>query len=143
MDKLPGAIARMSAVETTLLLAGRGDQARLRRAVEAFFEHWIQLERRRKQSGTHVQPYGVAPYYFVYGHYYVAQAIERIDDPELRTASRERLLAVLAGIQEDEGGWNDRVFPRSRNFGTAMCMMAAMMKDLPAPATWPTPAEKR
>lgn len=143
MDKLPGAIARMSAVETTLLLAGRGSQARLRRAVEAFFEHWIQLERRRKQSGTHVQPYGVAPYYFVYGHYYVAQAIERIDDAALRSESRERFLAILAGVQEDEGGWNDRVFPRSRNFGTAMGMMAATMKDLPAPATWPTLLKKR
>ena len=44
MDKLPGAMGRMAAVEATLMAAGRGDQSRLVAAVEAFFEHWEQLE---------------------------------------------------------------------------------------------------
>ncbi len=143
MDKLPGSIGRMAAVESTLWLAGRGDQAHLRAAVEAFFTYWNELEKRRKQNGTHIRPFGVAPYYFIYAHYYVAQAIELIDDAELRGKQRERFLAIMAKVREPNGGWNDRVFPRSRNYGTAMGMMAVMMKDLPRPIASPAaPAEK-
>ncbi len=133
MDLLPGSIGRMVCVESTLDLAGRGSQARLTAAIEAFFEHQAELEKRRKQNGTHIQPYGVAPYYFVFGHYYLAQAIERLEDEALRTASRARLHEILAGIREAEGGWNDRVFPRSRSYGTAMMMLALQMPDLPPP----------
>ena len=72
------------------LVAGRGDTQRLQDAVESFFEHWDALEVRRKQDGTHVRPYGVAPYYFIYGHYYVAQAIELLRHDHRRDLGRER-----------------------------------------------------
>ncbi len=141
MDKLPGSIARMAVVETTLMRAGRGDPARLSAAVEAFFEHWEQLEKRRQKTGTHVRPYGVAPYYFMYGHYYVAQAIELLADEAERERQRDRFHRIMTDVQEEDGGWNDRVFPRSRNYGTAMGMMAIMMKDLPRPHVWPPQAK--
>ena len=32
--------------------------------------------RRPSQQGTHVGEFGIAPYYFMYGHTYVAMAIE-------------------------------------------------------------------
>ena len=134
MDLLPGAIGRMVCVESTLDLAGRGDQARLQAAIDAFFEHQGELEKRRKQTGTHVRPYGVAPYYFVFGHYYAAQAIERLEDAEARDVARTRLREILAGIREENGGWNDRVFPRSRAYGTAMTLLALRMQELPEPS---------
>ncbi len=82
-------------------------------------------------------PYGVAPYYFIYGHYYVAQAIELLPDGDQRTSYRERFRKTMAKVRDKDGGWNGRVFTRSRNYGTAMGMMAISMKDLPQPATWP------
>ena len=137
MDKLPGSMGRMVVVETTLMAAGRGDADRLSAAVEAFFEHWEQLEVRRQKTGTHVRPYGVAPYYFMFAHYYAAQAIEMLTDAKERERQRTRLLQTLARVMQDEGGWNDRVFDRSRNYGTAMGLMAVMMRDLPRPHVWP------
>jgi len=136
MDKLPGAIGRMLACEATLTLAGRGDAARLAPAVEAFFAHWDQLEARRQKTGTHTGAYGVAPYYFMFAHQQAALAIELLDDADLRQQQRARLDALLARVAEAEGGWNDRVFPRSRAYGTAMGMLALMQREQPAPARW-------
>jgi len=42
-------------------------------------------------------------------------------------------------VREEDGGWNDRVFPRSESFGTAMSMLALLAPRMPAPAGWPAP----
>lgn len=143
MDLLPGSIGRMVASEAALTLGGLGDQERLAAAVEAFFAHWDQLEARRQKVGTHEQPYGVAPYYFMYAHDHAALAIELLDDVALRERQRARLDALLAQVAEAEGGWNDRVFPRSRSFGTAMGMLALLQRDAPAAARWESTPGKR
>ena len=136
----PGAIARTPAVESALLLAGRSDAGRIARALDAFFEHWSWLESRRRQTGTHKPPYGIAPYYFFYAHSYAALAIELLP-PEDRAPYREQLLARLFEVQEDSGGWNDRVFERSENFGTAMSLLALSRPGRGRPAGWPPPAD--
>jgi len=138
MDKLPGAMGRMLEVESTLTLAGKGNPERLSAAVRAFFAHWDELEKRRQKQGTHVEPYGVAPYYVLYAHFHAAQAIELLADATEREAWRKELRARLAELAEPDGGWNDRVFPRSRSFGTAMGMLALLQPDLAAPARWGT-----
>lgn len=134
-EAVPGACARMAACETTLLLAGRGSVDRVRGAVEAFFEHWEWLEKRRRQSGTHVPPYMIAPYYFHYAHTYVAQAIEQLPEAE-RPGLREKLHVLYWRTREEGGGWNDRVFKRSENFGCAMVILGLLMPELPEPARW-------
>ena len=136
MDKLPGAAGRMTVAEATLVLGGRGDQARLVAAVESFFTNWQNLEDRRQGQGTHIPPYGVAPYYVYYAHYYTAFAIELIADQELKAKQRERLNRTLSKSRMPDGGWNDRVFPRSESFGTAMALMALRMKDIPMIPAW-------
>ena len=121
--QIPGAIGRMCALEAALARAGKGDEKRLRFAVEKFFEFWPELEKRRKKQGTHVAPYGVAPYYFFYAFTHAAQAIEFLpeaDRPALRTKFRE----LLFKVRDEDGTWNDRVFPRSASFGTAMSVLA-------------------
>lgn len=134
MDKLPGSMGRMLAVESTLALFERGDPEHLAGAVRAFFAHWDELEQRRQKSGTHVEPYGVAPYYVLFAHFHAAQAIERLADRAERETWRAELHARLARIQEPGGGWNDRVFPRSASFGTAMGMLALLEQERgPAP----------
>ena len=121
--QIPGAVGRMCAVEAALARVGRGDEKRLRFAVEKFFEFWPELEKRRKKQGTHVPPYGVAPYYFFYAFNHAAQAIEFLPASE-RPALREKFRELLFKVRDADGTWNDRVFPRSAAFGTAMSVLA-------------------
>lgn len=136
MDKTPSSASRAAVCETTLLLAGRGDPARLERAIDLFFAHWDALAVRKSQTGTHIPPYGIAPYYFLFGHVYVAQAIEQVADATKRAGLRGKLRAVLAKCREEDGSWNDRQFDRSAGYGTAMALLALHMPQLPKPVPW-------
>ena len=139
-EAIEGAIGRSPACEATLLLAGRGSVERVRGSLDAFFTHWEWLEKRRKQTGTHVKPFMIAPYYFFYAHRFAAQAIEFLPEAE-RADYRAKLYSLLWHVREEDGGWNDRVFPRSECFGTAMTMLALASPSLPEPARWPTPSK--
>ena len=125
----------MLAAETALFLAGRSSADRVRGAVDAFIVHWEWLDKRRAQTGTHVAPYGVAPYYFYYAHYFAAQAIELLPEHE-RDEYRRRYRELLFSVRLADGTWNDRVFERSSAYGTAMSMMSLMMPEMDAPAGW-------
>ena len=135
-EAVEGAIGRSPICEATLYLAGRGSVERIRGALDAFFANWEWLEKRRKQTGTHAPPFMIAPYYFFYAHRYAAQAIELLPEAE-RPAYRQKLYGLLWSVREEDGGWNDRVFPRSECFGTAMTVLALLAPKLPAPARWP------
>lgn len=137
-DATPGAVGRIASSESTLLLAGRGGLRDARAAVDAFLTHWQWLEARRAKPGTHEGPYAVAPYYFMFAHYYAAQCVERLPAEE-RVEYRRRVRERLFAVRDEEGGWNDRVFGRSRAYGTAMAMLALMQPEV-APAAWEPPA---
>lgn len=137
-ESLPGAAARMPACEATLWLLGAGSRQRLALAIDNFHAHWSDLEKRRKQTGTHEPPYGIAPYYFYYGHRYAAEAIELLP-PEAREKERDRLLDRLLATRDDDGTWNDRVFARTRNYGTSMAVLALLAEHTPIPPAWPGP----
>jgi hypothetical protein len=134
-DAVPGAVGRMLVTETTLYLAGRSSLANVRGAIDSFIVHWEWLNKRRAQQGTHLPPYGIAPYYFYYAHYYAAQAVEILPASE-RPEYRRRINALLASVRLPDGTWNDRVFERSSNYGTAMAIMAVMMPDTAPAAPW-------
>jgi len=136
MNLTPSSAARATACETTLLLAGRGDLARLEAAIERFFTNWDALAVRKSQLGTHIKPYGIAPYYFLFGHLYAAQAIEQLPDAQKREELRARLRQVLARSREEDGSWNDRQFGRSGGYGTAFALMTLHMPHLPKPCEW-------
>jgi len=136
MDKTPSAAARAAVCETTLMLAGRGDAARHAAAVRLFFEHWDDLAVRKSQRGTHIPPYGIAPYYFLFGHMYCAQAVEQLADEELAEECRAKMRVMLSRSIEANGSWNDRQFGRSAGYGTAMALLAMHMPRLPAPHPW-------
>ncbi|MBU6412373.1 MAG: hypothetical protein KGS45_02780 [Planctomycetes bacterium] len=124
-EPVPSACARMAACESTLMMAGRGDMGRLRASVDAFIVHWEWLNKRRAQNGTHIPPYNIAPYYFMYGHRYAAQAIELLPRQE-RAEYRRRVNELMLSVQSENGSWNDRVFARSAGFGTAFALQAIM-----------------
>ncbi len=134
-EAVAGSIGRAPICETTLYLAGRGSLERIQVAVDSFFLDWRWLEQRRRQNGTHIPPYFIAPYYFFYAHRFVAQAIELLPE-EKRPEYRKKLYELLWHVREEDGGWNDRVFPRSENFGTAMTMIALLQPHAKRPAGW-------
>lgn len=131
---LPGAIGRMVAVETVRLQGGEGSVESVDAAVEAFFEHWQELLKRKSKNGTHEGAYGVAPYYFFYAHAYAAEAIEELPEAK-REALRARLAALLSKVREEDGSWNDRVFPRSKAYGTAQALWVFTQPSV-TPARW-------
>lgn len=139
---LPGSVARSAVSETTLQLLGGGSVKAVDAAISAFHEHWKWLEKRRKKTGTHVPPYGIAPYYFYYGHRYAGQAIQMLPEDQ-RAAERKRLVEKIMRTRDEDGTWNDRVFPRSRNFGTNMVMLALLGDKAPLPPSWAEAAKSK
>jgi hypothetical protein len=131
-DILPGSVARDAVCETTLFLLSGGSTEAVQASLDAFHKYWDELEKRRKKTGTHEGKYNVAPYYFYFGHRYAAQAIELLPE-KARPAERERLLKVILRTRDEDGTWNDRVFERSRNYGTAMIALALLGDRTPVP----------
>ena len=134
-EAMNGSSARAAVAELALLLGGRSSVERLRVAVDGFFLGWEDLLARKSQQGTHEGPYGIAPYYFFFGHGYAALAIEGLPEAE-RPALREQLLERLVRTREEAGGWNDRVFPRTRSYGTAMALRALLAPEAPEHPRW-------
>ena len=134
-ESVPGSVGRMLVSEIALYAAGESSPERVRGAIDAFLVHWEWLEKRRCQHGTHAPPYGIAPYYFFYAHLYAAQAVELLPEQE-RDEYRRRVRERIFAVRLEDGAWNDRVFPRSASYGTAMCMLALMAPDMPRPSTW-------
>lgn len=134
-DGVPGAVGRMCITESTLALAGRGSIASVRAAVDAFIVHWEWLNKRRAKPGTHEAPYGVAPYYFMFAHHSAAQAIELLPEKE-RAEYRRRVNELLFSVREEDGKWNDRVFPRTANFGTSFAVLALAMPEIGKGVEW-------
>lgn len=145
-DPTPGAVGRMLASTTTLHLAGKASAADVRGALDAFIVHWPWLNQRRAKSGTHEGPYMIAPYYFYYAHRAAGRAIEMLPENE-RAEYRRRVLQLLFSVRQEDGSWNDRVFPRTAGFGTASAMLTILAPDMPKPAGWegektPAPTDK-
>ena len=132
---MPGACARAAVAELCLLLAGRSDAKKLRVAVDGFFKHWDELKKRKSKQGTHEGKYGVAPYYFFYGHTYAALAIEYLPKSD-RAPLRKKMQKTLWKTREADGGWNDRIFPRTKSYSTAMAALALMAPDLDRIPEW-------
>ena len=134
-SRRPGAMGRLCSGETALFLAGRSSAARLRSGVEAFVRHWDQLEVRRRQNRTHIPPYSVAPYYVYFAHYHAALAVSLLP-PDERPEWRTKVLGRLFQARLESGGWNDRVFDRSENYGTAMGLLSLTVPLARPLATW-------
>lgn len=121
--KMPASSARSSVATLALFHAGRKTEDDLRAAVQGFFDGWEDLLIRKSKQGTHKPPHNIAPYYFFYGHTYAAFAIEALPEAE-RPAHRAELARLLWKTRDEDGTWNDRVFPRTSSYSTAMSILA-------------------
>jgi hypothetical protein len=135
VDQTPGAVGRMLATEAVLFRAGRSSVVQVRGALDAFLVHWPWLEQRRAKNGTHEGPYAIAPYYFFYAHVAAARAVELLPEAE-RAEYRRRINQLLFSVRQEDGTWNDRVFPRSASYGTSMAMLALLQPKARPPAAW-------
>ena len=135
---MPGSAARAALCELVLHRAGRSSPDRLRASVRGFLEGWEDLHQRKSRQGTHEGPYGIAPYYFFYGHTYAALAIEALPEAE-RPALRAAMQELLWRTREEDGSWNDRIFPRTASYSTAMGVLALVAPSLPEVAPWEPP----
>jgi hypothetical protein len=134
-EAVEGACARMPIAEVTLHLAGRGSVDRIRAALDAFFTHWRWLDQRRAQTGTHIPPFSIAPYYFYYAHQYAGQAIEFLPESE-REKYRTLLRQHLWINRSEDGTWNDRIFHRSAAYGSSCAILALTAPHQKQPAGW-------
>ena len=136
-EPMEGSSARSAIAELALFQAGRSDTDRLRKAVDGFFNerNWNELLKRKSQQGTHVRPYGVAPYYFFFGHTYAALAAEHLPEEE-RAGYRKKMQELLWRTIEGDGAWNDRIFPRTESYSTAMAVLSLIAGDLPKVHAW-------
>lgn len=131
-DLLPGSAGRSPICESMLFLLGGSTRERIQGSIDAFHQHWDELEKRRKKSGTHEGPYLIAPYYFYYGHRYAAQAVELLAEGD-RPRERRRLRALIQRTRDEDGTWNDREFPRSKSYGTAMILLSLSSEQVGLP----------
>ena len=141
---MQGACARSAIAELALYRAGRSDLNRLRLAIDGFFDesNWREQLKRKSQQDTHKKPYGIAPYYFFYGHTYAALAVEHLPAAE-RPKYRSRMQNLLWRTLEKHGGWNDRVFPRTESYSTAMAVLSLIAGDLPKVPAWSPKVQRK
>ena len=71
----------------------------------------------------------------VWAHYYAAQAVELLPDPD-RAEYRRRVRELLLATRGEDGTWNDRIFQQSAAYGTSVAVLSMMMPETQVPARW-------
>ncbi|MBI4564476.1 MAG: hypothetical protein HY716_07280 [Planctomycetes bacterium] len=84
------------------------------------------LELGRKRPYPHEAWYFTSGYYYYFGHYYAARALELLD-PEDRRERRSRLEAAVLPFQEADGSWWDyAMYSYHRPYGAAFAVMTLL-----------------
>jgi hypothetical protein len=82
------------------------------------------LSRARKFPRPHESWFGVAAYFYYYGHFYAAGCIEQLP-PEQQSFYQDHLAGILMPLQEKDGSWWDFPFyDYHQQYGTAMAIMS-------------------
>lgn len=126
---IEGNAARGPLCELAMVLTGNSTQDALRTSIENFFKYRHVIQKIKGQRGTHIGEGRTAPYYYLYGHYWMARAIKALDRP-MRNAYLERLRdAILADQEKDGTFWDWPMFRHHKTCGTAlgaMCLYQIM-----------------
>jgi len=121
-DKLSGAAGRGPLCELALLRGGRSDGARLRAALDAFFDLSPTLAREAGKALMHSGLEGEGCHYVLYDYATAARAIAALPEDE-RRPYRERLALLVDATRREDGAYLDTPIlgPAS---GTAMAVLA-------------------
>ena len=83
---------------------------------------WLSIG--RKYPVPHESHFGVAGYFYYYGHFYAAMCIEELPSSE-RPYFQDHLANILLPLQEKDGSWWDYpLYNYHQQYGTAMAVCA-------------------
>ncbi len=82
---------------------------------------WLSMG--RKRPVPHESYFGVAGYFYYYGHWYAAQCIEQLPTSE-RPYFQAHLAHIILPLQDRDGSWWDYpIYNYHQQYGTAMAVM--------------------
>ncbi|NIL95898.1 MAG: hypothetical protein GTO53_01450 [Planctomycetales bacterium] len=92
--------------------------------LDRLFARNLWLDIGRKRPIPHESYFGVAGYFFYYGHYYASLCIEQL--PAAQRPQYQAMMArLLLGLQEKDGSWWDfPLYDYHQPYGTAMAVMS-------------------
>jgi hypothetical protein len=108
INQVKGSLGRIQVANVGLAAVGdeKVTAERVREGLEAFFGHHRFLDQARLRPIPHEAYYANAGYFYAYGHYYAARAIELLPPGE-REAWRARLRAQVVKTQGKDGSTAD------------------------------------
>jgi hypothetical protein len=94
---------------------------------------WLSMSRKRNYpaQSPHYADFGVAGYFYYYGHYYAGMCIEQLP-AEKRALYQDHLAKILMPLQEKDGSWWDYIlYDYHQQYGTAMTVstLARCLRD--------------
>ena len=98
---------------------------------------WLDNGRKRHIPGEspHSSDFGVAGYFFYYGHYYAALCIEQLPE-DSQPYFQDHLAHILVPLQEKDGSWWDyMLYDYHQQYGTAMVISALVRCQHTTPGT--------
>lgn len=80
----------------------------------------------RKRPVPHESFFGIAGYFFYYGHFYASLCVQEIPESE-RIVFKEFLADVLVGLQEKDGSWWDfPLYDYHQQYGTGFAVLSLL-----------------
>ena len=127
VNRPAGSLGRSQACNVALRLWGGAvtDEV-LRTWLERLFARngWLSIG--RKRPIPHEAWFQVAGYFFYYGHYYAALCMDALD-PSVAAPYRDRMAALLVGLQEKDGSWWDYpLYDYHQQYGTAFALLTLL-----------------
>jgi hypothetical protein len=114
-----GSTARSQSGDNALFTWGRTITTdTLREQLDTFFNEHLFLEIGRGRQMPHEAWYGVAPYYYYFGHYYAARNVEALPE-DIRPDYAKKLADVMVAGQYDDGSfWDYPLYGYTKAYGT-------------------------
>lgn len=85
---------------------------------------WLSMSRKRHIPGEspHFADFGVAGYFYYYGHFYASMCVEQLPENE-RQYYHDHIAHLLLPLQEKDGSWWDYIlYDYHQQYGTAMAI---------------------
>lgn len=125
-ERPAGSLGRSQACNLALRLCGdeRITDELLKNWLDRLFARNGWLSMGRKRPVPHESYFGVAGYFYYYGHWYAALCIDELPESE-RPYFQDHLAHILLPFQERDGSWWDFPFYNyHQQYGTAMAVMS-------------------
>ena len=112
-------------------MLGEGDTDRIKAVIASFHEHWDELENRRKKPVRMCVRTGSRRTISTMA---IAMRLKQLECCRRGAAGRVRKVpSVLLGTKDLDNTLNDRVFDRSKAYGTAMAVLALSRESVLLP----------